>query len=111
MKKSQIIVLIAILCILVFIIIFALSGNSQSSPKLTMNYIDKLITDKGAENLSWKDFEQFPHKDIGSGNYVYQYDIEGGSLLYLSGPSLSSPPMYIYIIDSEGNRKDIKDTN
>ncbi|MFU0826529.1 MAG: hypothetical protein ACFWTJ_03185 [Lachnoclostridium sp.] len=111
MKKSQIIVILAILCAIVFIIIFISSGSRHSSPKLTISYIDELVKIKGAENLSWEDFDEFPHADIGSGNYVYQYEIAGGSHLYLSGPNLSSPPMYIYIIDSEGNRKDIKKSN
>ena len=39
------------------------------------------------------------HTDIGSGRYVYEYDLVGGSHLYLNGSELKSQPESIYIIN------------
>ena len=40
--------------------------------------------------------------DIVSGQYVNEYDMADGSLLYLCGSELSVPPTTIYIVDADG---------
>ena len=75
---------------------------------LYKTYVDDLITEKGKENISWEDFEDFSHTDIGSGQYVYEYAMADGSHLYLCGPDLSIPPTTIYIIDADGKTIQIK---
>ena len=46
--------------------------------------------------------------DIGSGQYIYEYDRADGSYLYLCGSDLSVPPMIIYIVDADKKTTQIK---
>ena len=46
--------------------------------------------------------------DIGSGQYVYEYDMVDGSHLYLCGSELSVPPTTIYIVAADGKTTQIK---
>ena len=71
-------------------------------------YVDFVIAVKGKENITWDDFSRFPHTDIGSGRYVYEYDLVGGSHLYLNGSELKSQPESIYIINRYGTKTLIK---
>ncbi|KIR01153.1 hypothetical protein P261_02894 [Lachnospiraceae bacterium TWA4] len=59
------------------------------------------------ENITWEDFERFPHEDIGSGRYIYKYDMVDGNSLILNGNKLDSPPECIYIIDSNSSIKEV----
>ena len=72
------------------------------------NYVNFIILVKGKENMTWNDFSRFPHSDIGSGQYVFEYPLVGGSHLYLAGTELESKPDYIYIIDRDGTKIDIR---
>ena len=45
--------------------------------------------------------------DIGSGQYVYEYDMVDGSHLYLCGSELSVPPTTIYIVAADGKTTQI----
>ncbi len=51
----------------------------QNSTDLSRNDVDSLISSKGIQSVSWSDFEKYPHKDVGSGNYIYQYELSEGS--------------------------------
>ena len=75
---------------------------------LYKTYIDDLIAEKGKENISWEDFDDFSYTDIGSCQYEYEYNMAGGSHLYLCGPDLSIPPTTIYIVDADGKTSQIK---
>ena len=68
------------------------------------NYVNLIILVKGKENMTWNDFSRFSHNDIGSGQYVFEYPLVGGSHLYLAGSELESKPDYIYIIDRDGKK-------
>ena len=68
------------------------------------NYVNLIIHVKGKENMTWNDFSRFSHNDIGSGQYVFEYPLVGGSHLYLAGSELESKPDYIYIIDRDGKK-------
>lgn len=46
--------------------------------------------------------------DIGSGQYVHEYDMVDGSHLYLCGSELSVPPTTIYIVAADGKTTQIK---
>lgn len=94
---------LCIICLSAFLVFFK---SNSSLPQLTREAINNLVASKG-ENLVWSDFEKYTHKDIGSGNYVYEYPLTDGSKLYLSGTSLSGTPMYIYIVSPQGNRENI----
>ena len=53
--------------------------------------------------------EQSPSDtDIGSGQYVYEYDMADGSYLYLCGSELFVPPTTIYIVAADGKTTQIK---
>lgn len=64
-------------------------------------YVDFIIAVKGKENITWEDFSRFPHTDIGSGRYIFEYYLVGGSHLYLNGSELKSQPESIYIINRD----------
>lgn len=81
---------------------------TKSSQTLSLDYVKQIVNEKGKDNVSWEDFGDFKHQDVGSGNYVYQYELEDGSSLFLSGTSLKYPPQYIFIVDAENGRIDIK---
>lgn len=72
------------------------------------NYVNLIILVKGKENMTWNDFSRFSHNDIGSGQYVFEYPLVGGSHLYLAGSELESKPDYIYIIERDGTKMDIR---
>lgn len=74
---------------------------------LTTIYIGYITMVKG-DDLTWEDFEKFPHEEIGSGLYIREYNIIGGGDLLIGGPSLDEEPWYIEIIDLDGDRYRIK---
>lgn len=82
--------------------------TSEHQAGLGKSYIGDLISEKGKENISWEDFDDFSYTDIGSGQYVYEYDMAGSSHLYLCGPDLSIPPTTIYIVAADGKTIQIK---
>lgn len=66
------------------------------SSKLTIEKI-RALSGKGKE-LSWGDFEQYPHEDIGSGLYIFRYDVDENYYLSVGGGSLESSPEYILLV-------------
>ncbi len=74
----------------------------------TKTYISAIGAIKGTDSLSWEDFNQFPHEDIGSGRYVYKYDFSDGGSLFVIGDSLDKPPSTIYILEKNGTETIIK---
>lgn len=66
------------------------------SSKLTIEKI-RALSEKGKE-LSWSDFEQYPHEDIGSGLYVFRYDVDENYYLSVGGGSLETSPEYILLV-------------
>lgn len=76
-----------------------LSNTPVSIPEragLTLETV-KELAQKG-ETLSWSDFEQYSHKDIGSGLYIYLYDIDENYCLVIGGGNTQSAPMYIRLV-------------
>ena len=66
------------------------------SSKLTIEKI-RALSGKGKE-LSWSDFEQYLHEDIGSGLYIFRYDVDENYYLSVGGGSLESSPEYILLV-------------
>lgn len=97
--------------LVVFMIGGVIISRMLSPVSLSKEYINSLIESKSIENISWEDFEHFEHQDVGHGNYVFQYPLADGAYLYLSGADLKSPPMFIYIVDENGNITDLKNEN
>lgn len=72
-------------------------------------YVDFIIAVKGKEGITWQDFSRFPHADIGSGQYVFEYPLVEGSRLYLAGSKLESAPESVYIVRKDGTKRAISD--
>lgn len=79
-----------------------------SLPRLSESDVDSIAAAKGTENVTWEDFARYPHTDIGSGQYVFEYPLTESARLYLTGSSLQEPPRGIYIIRRDGTKKEIK---
>ncbi len=65
--------------------------------------IDDLImlSEKG-EDLSWEDFEEFSYVDIGSGRYIYEYNINEAFGFVISGGSTSISPDFMSLYAKTG---------
>ncbi len=61
--------------------------------QLTLYDIMLLSTAKG-EALSWEDFANYAHTDVGSGLYIYEYIIDADFVLYIGGVP-SDTPLYM----------------
>lgn len=70
--------------------------HSDSSSNLTLEKVREL-SEKG-EELSWSDFEQYPHEDIGSGLYIYRYDIDEHYYLLIGGGGPETTPAYLTLV-------------
>lgn len=104
MRKNSVKIIIVI-CLVAFAVIVG-AAVKHLTGNLSISYVENLISEKGRENITWDDFSEFSHADIGSGYFVYEYDLPGGEHLYLSGGDLSAPPENIYSIDKNGKRTD-----
>lgn len=94
--------MIAIALSLAFVLAFAgCAATNSGENKLTLEKV-KELAEKG-ENLSWSDFEQYDHKDVGSGMYVYSYDIDKNFCLFIGGPNPQDDPLYIRLIHKGEN--------
>ena len=76
--------------------------------KLTLE--DVIEISKKGEDVDWVDFEEFEFKDIGSGLFVYKYDINDEYHLLMGGAQ-SSKPLYAYLVHKTKNQIDIRYEN
>ena len=67
--------------------------KTGQSIKLTLEIV-KNLSEKG-DKLSWKDFQTYNGKDMGSGLYIKWYPIDNKYELLIGGGSLEKKPMYI----------------
>lgn len=80
---------------------FSLASIPITSQKqLTLEEVIELSA-KG-KALTWSDFAQYTHEDIGSGLYIYRYDIDSYYELRIGGVP-TGEPMYIRLV-SKANR-------
>ena len=80
-----------VITILSLLAIFVIGGVLIFQPlssKLTMDDLKTIIELKGIDNVSWDYFKRYSYKD--------------------SGSDLNSPPTYIYVLNEDGNRSDLK---
>lgn len=63
---------------------------------LTINKVKELAK-KGA-SLSWSDFEQYRHTDIGSGLHIYFYEIDENYCLVIGGGDTQAAPEYVRLV-------------
>lgn len=102
MKKSVFVSIV--LCGLLLVCSACGSSKSSSSSAITLQEVKTAIEDK---TLNWDTFKNHKHKDIGSGLYVWEYEMEGGQKLQIGGPDLKASPTQVHLIDSEGKSKDL----
>lgn len=69
------------------------SGTAEVT-QLTLDAVAAL-SEKG-NDLSWADFEQYLHEDVGSGQYIWHFEIDEIFSLSIGG-TLESKPVYIYL--------------
>ena len=60
--------------------------------RLTLDEVIELSAKR--EDLTWSDFERYESKDVGSGLYIYFYDIDDTFGLWIGGVP-SDKPMYM----------------
>ena len=70
----------------------ASDGITEGDP-LTLEDVIALSA-KGAE-LTWADFEQYTHRDVGFGLIIYRYEIDENFYLLIGGGDVEAPPFYI----------------
>lgn len=78
---------------------------------LTLEKVKELA--RHGETLSWKHFAQYDYKDIGSGLYIYRYDIDENYYLVIGGGNTLTIPAYIRLVLNTDNSKfiDIRTEN
>lgn len=74
-------------------------AEAQSSARLTVNEANAAI-EQGT--VTWATFEKYTHTDIGSGLYLWEYEVEGGHKLQIGGEDLNQAPTQIRLIDPDG---------
>lgn len=86
--------------------VFVMFEGTQQN-QLTLDEVVELSA-KG-EELTWSDFAQYAYEDIGSGLYIYRYDIDSNYELRIGG-SPSVEPMYIRLVSkaNQDNYIDIR---
>lgn len=89
-------VISALICIAVAVCFLT---DPVAPGKLTLEKVQELA-EKG-DGLDWKDFEDYPYTDVGSGLYVYRYEIDETFALCVGGPSLDDKPSYVNLIAGE----------
>ena len=69
----------------------------ESIPNLNMATLISLVEINGV-GLSWDDLAPYYYAEIDSGLYVREYQIDAEYYLLIGGESVSTAPMYIYLI-------------
>lgn len=85
-----------VLFILICCCVFGFAGCGNLETELTLEKVTEL-SEKG-EELTWSDFESYSHEDIGSGLYIYRYEVGENYYLLLGGGGTEIPPMYIKLV-------------
>jgi len=85
--------------------------TSPESPKqLTLD--DVITLSAKGYDLTWEDFAEYSHTDIGSGLYIWHLPIDDLFSVKVGGGSIMTAPMYIYLCAGSGEQEtriDIRD--
>ena len=73
--------------------------------RMTSEDVDRF---REQESFSWNEFAGFEGEDIGSGLYIFKYDLVDGGYLLVSGSSMEMEPQRIIFYHSDGQREEIK---
>lgn len=80
------------------------SVSNPSDPPVTEPQWEELTLEKVKElskkgdALSWSDFELYRHTDIGSGLYIYFYEIDENYCLVIGGGDTQTAPLYMRLV-------------
>lgn len=80
------------------------SVSNPSDPPVTEPQWEELTLEKVKElakkgdALSWSDFELYRHTDIGSGLYIYFYEIDENYCLVIGGGDTQTAPLYVRLV-------------
>lgn len=70
-------------------------NDTVNGRELTLD--DVITLSQKGEELTWSDFEQYQGREIGSGLYIMQYEIDELFEVLIGGVSYNVKPMYIYL--------------
>ena len=86
-------------------------GLDKTDTKAALTLDDVTALSQRGYELSWADFEGFNHSDVGSGLYIWKFEISQMFTLMVGGGSLNVSPMYIDLTANDGthSRIDIRD--
>ncbi|MBO4496462.1 MAG: hypothetical protein J5752_11485 [Clostridiales bacterium] len=74
------------------------------SKKISIEEINKI---KNQDSITWNDFALYEGEDIGSGLFIFRYDVENGGYLLVSGRSMDNDPEKIIFVSSDGKEERI----
>lgn len=77
------------------------STGTEEPGQRQLTLEDVLRLARKGEDLSWEDFEDYAYQDIGSGLFIYEYEIDERFSLAIGGGSLDSEPMYVHLSAGE----------
>lgn len=77
----------------------AFIADAVSVKEGTLSLNDVIILSQKGEDLTWADFDGYAYTDIGSGLYIYRYEIDSLFSLMVGGTP-SVPPIYIRLVDN-----------
>lgn len=89
-----------------FFLMVGCSIKNKDWDKLSTKKVIQL-SQKGTE-LSWRDFEKYEGKEVGSGLYILKYEVDDEYYLLIGGPGKDERPMYIRLVRND-NKKDYID--
>ena len=82
--------------------------SAETAPTLSLD--DVITLSQKGYDLSWVDFKDFDHIDIGSGLYIWRFAIDEQFSLLIGGRSTRGKPMYIRLKITDGiEYTDIRD--
>ncbi|WP_172255547.1 hypothetical protein [Saccharibacillus deserti] len=91
-----------------FLVLPAACGSAvesgSSSPVLPL---DEIREEAAKKTPDWDTFNEYTHTDIGSGLYLWEYEVEGGRKLRMGGADLNAAPTQVQLIDAEGEVTDL----
>ena len=97
--------LIAVAAVVCAVVAVCFLTDPVVEKELTLDTV-RVLAQKG-DDLDWEDFADYPHTDVGSGLYVYRYEIEGDLAVLVGGKSLETKPDYVNLVAGE-NQIDIR---
>ena len=84
--------------------------EKMETEKTLLTLDDVIRISKKGENITWDDFKDFKNEDIGSGLWVYKFEIDDEYHLIISG-NKEYEPNYIYLVDKAKNQINVKTEN